>query len=218
MSGWKIAKTFLVLSLVVSVSAQASLKSRVSKKLTGGTVATKNFSQWELYRFKDTVLPTMKPFCYCPWLSYLTINQNVIIEESKNKNVIRIRKNIKLAVQKDALYNRNFGKHFKVKGSERQKVRKIFNFCNSIDYTPHVKTAKEVFQSRRGDCAGISAAFYVLCICKNIKVKYVIGWSENECHAWNKVMINKKWYWIDCTYGYWLSEKQYDGRTVMEIW
>ena len=211
-------KIFLILILVMHVSVHASLDSRVTKKLTGGVVYCKNHSIWQLYQYKDTKLLQKDPFSWCPWLSYLTINQNVTIEDRNNQNCICINANIKNLVSADAKYNRKFSRKFKASGSTRQKVRKIYNWCKNTEYAAHVKTAREVFTTHTGDCAGIAAAFYVLCKGKKIPVRYVIGWTEDSCHAWNQVKISDKWYWIDCTYGYWLSAKQFTGRKVMEVW
>lgn len=211
-------KIFLILVLLMHVSVHASLDSRVTKKLTGGVVYCKNHSIWQLYQYKDTKLLQKDPFSWCPWLSYLTINQHVTIEDRNNQNCICINANIKNLVSADAKYNKKFSRKFKASGSTRQKIRKIYNWCKNTEYAPHVKTAREVFTTHTGDCAGIAAAFYVLCKGKKIPVRYVIGWTEDSCHAWNQVKISDKWYWIDCTYGYWLSSKQFTGRKVMEVW
>lgn len=207
----------LILVLVMSVTVRASLDSRVAKKLTGGVVATKQ-PIWKLYQYKETTLLQKPPFIWCPWKSYLVVNNNVTIECRNNYNCICINANLKQLVAEDAKYNQAYAKKFKATGTTKQKVRKIWKYCKNTTYKAHVKTAREVFTTRSGDCAGIAAAFYVLCKGKHIPVRYVIGWDGKICHAWNQVRIDKTWYWIDATYELWIQRKQYAFRKVMEVW
>lgn len=184
--------------------------------LHGCKVGTKRMSTWELYRYRDTELLRKYPLCYAPYKSYLLKEQYVAVTNQNNRNYLIIKTDLYKAVISDAKYNRRKAKKFK--GTDRQKVRKIYRYCKQTTYIPHVKTARDVFKDRCGDCAAIASAFYVLCRKNHIPVRYVIGWTRDGCHAWNRVKVGGKWYWVDATLGHWLWREQFEGRTVMEMW
>lgn len=194
-----------------------SFDQKVTDKLTGGSVSTKSMALWELCQYKDTILMRKSPLCYAPWKAYIAVNDYVTIESRNNRYYLCINTNLKRLLHDDATFNRAFAKAFKASGTRKQQVRKIWKYCGQTKYVVHVKTAREVFQKREGDCAGIASAFYVLCRAKGIPVRYVIGWSKG-CHAWNRVKVSGRWYWIDATYRYWLCYDLWDGRSIMEMW
>ena len=184
--------------------------------LHGDIYASKSLSLWQLYHYKYTSLLRQSPLCYEPYKAYVLVDQYVVIKNQNNRNVISVTADIPKLLKSDTDYNKSHAKRYK--GSTKAKVKKIFRYCSRTKYKAHVKTAHEVFQTRTGDCAGISSAFYVLCKVNRIPVRYVIGWTKSNCHAWNRVRIKGQWYWIDCTKGLWLSRKQFKGRTVLEYW
>lgn len=199
----------------------ASFDNKVNKILSGGTVITKAISTWELYQYKYTTLLRKSPMQYCPWESYKLVRDHVHITDTTGfRYALTIDTDLKKLLRKNAIYNRNFARQFQVSGTKRQKIRKIFSWCCKIKYNRAYNTTRDAFERRQSACAGIAGAFYVLCKVKHIPVRYVIGWVDwgGGCHAWNQVKISGKWYWIDATYGWWLSERQWQGRTVMEIW
>lgn len=170
-------------------------------------------SLWQIHRYKDTKLMRKRPLCFAPWLAYLAVDRYVEVRNIGNYNCLVIRKDLVKIVQKDANYNRAFAKKFKWKS-----VKKIYRFCRSTKYVPHKKTARDVFQNHQADCAGITAAFYVLCKVKGIPVRYIIGWKGSECHAWNRVKYKGKWYYIDCTLEKYMHKKLWKGYSIMEMW
>ena len=184
--------------------------------LHGDSRPTKSLSLWQLYHYKYTTLLRQSPLCYEPYKAYVLVDKYVVISNQNNRNVISVTADIPKLLKSDTDYNKSHAKRYK--GSTKAKVKKIFRYCTKTKYVAHVKTAHEVFQTRTGDCAGISSAFYVLCKVNRIPVRYVIGWTKSNCHAWNRVRIKGTWYWIDCTKGLWLSRKQFKGRTVLEYW
>lgn len=198
--------------------AWKSFDKKVTAKLTGGEIATKSLPIWELEQYKATTLLQKYPMKYCPYKAYLEVEKAVKVENKNNQNYLVIGTNLKAALKDDAVFNKKFAVNYSVTGTKRNKVKQIYRYCKATAYTAHVKTAREVFTKRQGDCSGIAAAFYVLCKAKGIPVRYVIGWTATGCHAWNKVKVGTKWYWIDCCYGLWLNEEQFTGRKVMEIW
>lgn len=187
-----------------------------SPNLHGGKYPRRDVSLWQLYQYKYTDLLRREPLCWCPFKAYTIVDNNVTIENRNNYNWLIVKTDLIARTAPDAQYNRAHAPRYK--GKAKTKVRKIYNYCMATQYKIHVKSAKDVFQYRQGDCAAISEAFYVMCKKNKIPVRYVIGWCDGECHAWNRVKIGRKWYWIDATLGDWLSRKQFPNRSVLEIW
>ena len=206
----------MVLLILWGMTSDASLNSKV--KLTGGQFSTKSYSLWELHQYKDTVMMRRSPLCWCPYRAYLEVWHHVTIYSGENRNWIIIDSNLVDKLSEEAQFNRTFAKRFKTSGNRKHKVWLIYRWCKGTRYTVGKKYACDVFQTRCGDCAGIASAFYVLCKAKKIPVRYVMGWTKTGCHAWNRVRVGGKWYWIDATLGYWLQTEQFDGRKVMEMW
>lgn len=186
--------------------------------LSGGSVPTKSHSLWQLYQYKYTTLLRKKPLIYAPFRAYTLVDKYVSVFGKDNRYWISVDADIASIIREDAKYNKAFAKRFPTIKNRKKMVRKIFDYCRKTRYVAHVKYARDVFSRREGDCAAIASAFYVLCKVKKIPVRYAIGWTKTGCHAWNRVKIGKRWYWIDCTMNKWLSRKQFKGRTVMEIW
>lgn len=210
--------TALTISILLLIPQTASL----DVDLSGGAVPTKSHAIWQLYQYKYTTLLRMKPLIWCPYKAYTLIDRYVHVYGRGNENWISVDADLIALTKEDADFNKHFAKqfaqsHLKAK-SRKKQVRRIYNYCRKTKYVIHTKYARDVFTKREGDCAGIASAFYVLCKAKGIPVRYVIGWDGNACHAWNRVKLSKRWYWIDATAGKWLKRKQYSGRTVMEMW
>lgn len=211
----KLIAFVLILALSASCVWAVPMKQKVN--LHGGRFPTKSMALWELHRFKDVDLLRMSPLSWCPFKSYLAVDAHVKVENANNKNWLVIDTDLVDIVKADASYNKAHAKVYK--GKPKTRLKKIFRYCARTEYVAHVKFARNVFEERKGDCAGIASAFYVLCKKNKIPVRYVIGWAYGECHAWNRVKLGKKWYWIDPTLEQWISRKQLEGdRTVMEMW
>lgn len=208
----------LALFLTTSSVSGATFDERVTANLRGGKVYTTGLSIWQLNKYKSVDLLRKSPMKWCPYLAYITVDRYVQVTDADNMNWLYINADLIGLLYADATANRQFAQAFQVHGTRKQQVRQIYRFCKATKYVPHVKYASDVFTTRTGDCAGIASAFYVLCKAKHIPVRYVIGWTSNGCHAWNRVKIKGKWYWIDCTHRKWIQRKQYANRTVMEIW
>ena len=211
--GWVV---LLLLILWMVVKCNASFADKVD--LRGCSVSTKSMSIWQLHKFKDTALMRMSPLIWCPWRAYVAVDRYVSIECKDNRNWLVISTDLIELLKPDIYFNKYFASGFKVHGSQKSRIRQIYRYCKQTQYVPHVKTAKDVFTHRQGDCAAISAAFYVLCQAKHIPVRYVIGWTSEGCHAWNRVKVGKRWYWIDCTMGKWIQRRQFKHRKIMNIW
>ena len=182
----------------------------------GGEFPTISHSRWELTKYKYTELLRTEPLCWTPWESYVAVNRYVDIEVRDNIHWLIIGTDLTELIKADAEFNKSHAR--KYKGKPKTRLKKIYRYCHKTEYVAHVKTARDVFEKRQGDCAGISSAFYVLCKKNKIPCRYIIGWTDTGCHAWNRVKIGRKWYWIDCTQGKWISRKLWKGYSVMEMW
>ena len=171
---------------------------------------------WQLHKYKYTTLLRLEPFSWCPYKSYLVIDKYVQITDKDNRNCIIVKADITRLVRDDAEYNKSHA--HKYKGKPKARLRKIYRYCNKTKYVPHIKTARQVFETRQGDCAGIASAFYVLCKRNKIPCRYIIGWNTDGCHAWNRVRIKGKWYYVDATLGIYMKRKLPKGWTIMEQW
>lgn len=201
----------LMLFLIPIYSQTKTFNERVN--IHGGITRTKRMSLWEIERYRDTKLLRKHPLCYAPWKAYLAVCYNTEVRDMNNYNCLIIKNDLAKLVIDDAKYNKQFAKRFK-----GRSIGSIFNYCARTRYVIHVKTARDVFSKRQGDCAGISAAFYVICKVNHIPVRYIIGWSGNYCHAWNRVKWKGKWYYVDCTMDKFLSRKLWKNYNIMEKW
>lgn len=106
----------------------------------------------------------------------------------------------------------------------RKRVRKIFDYVYwNYTYDRSFIWLEQARVAKRANCSAYADIFYSLCKASNIPVRYVIGWADNGknawWHAWNKVRINKKWYWVDPTWGRWLSRQLWSSHSrIIEEW
>ena len=203
-----------LISLEVNTKEKPEAKTTTFEaKIHGGTTKTKKMALWEIHKYKETVLMRKPPLCYAPWKAYLAVDQFAEVTNINNYNCLVIKSDLEKAVATDATFNRKYAKRFKGKS-----IRSIYNYCSRTKYVLHTKTAREVFEKREGDCAGISAAFYVICKVNGIPVRYIIGFDGDICHAYNMVKYKGKWFYIDCTMERYLSRKLWKHYSIMEKW
>ena len=204
----------LISVCLLFTSAGTPFSNRIN--LHGGKTSTKSMAVWELYKFRDTELLRKYPLCWCPWTAYSLVINNVTVEDRNNRYYLCINTDLYKATIAEAKYNKDHAKTYK--GTTKQKVWKIYDYCRRTSYEAHKKTARDVFQNRTADCAGIAEAFYVMCKKNGIPCRYIIGWTEDSCHAWNRVKVGGKWYYVDATKGIWLRKKLPKGWSIMEKW
>ena len=190
--------------------------STIQPNLHGGQYPSKSMALWQLQKYKYTELLRREPLCYCPYKSYLLVDKYVTVENKDNQNVLSINADLIELTKEDADYNKSHAPRYK--GTAKEKVRKIYNYCMRKAYVKHIKFARNIFEDGCGDCSAVASAFYVMCKVNGIQVRYCIGWCGNECHAFNRVKIGKTWYYVDASMGRWLWRPLYDGYTVMEEW
>ena len=123
--------------------------------------------------------------------------------------------------------------------SEREKVKAIHdyliyhaNYVNNGDYESAENWAygaTGVLQHGEGVCQSYALAFYMMARAAGLECHYVTGTTVNSAgsgvgHAWNRVKVDGKWYYIDCTwddpvgggherYKYYLSETLWSDHT-----
>lgn len=200
--------TFVVSTLLVSQAdadtTDAFDKMVTNKLKTGGVVKTQIFAQWELWKYKETVIPKKYPFKYCPWESYCAIDKYVIVGGDNKHYLIEIDPalytEIKPIAEETKAKAKEILKRYKVKGKDKEAYMKIRKYVRSGKDIEGVKSAIGFFEHHGGDCSGYSSAVYVLCKVQGIPVRFVIGsYYGGLLHAWNKVKLGGKWYWVDET-------------------
>ena len=125
--------------------------------------------------------------------------------------------------------------------SDEEKVKAIHdyliyhaNYVNNGDYSSAENWAYGacgVLLHGEGVCQSYAIAFYMMATAAGVECEYVTGVATNSSasggHAWNRVKINDKWYYIDCTwddptgggherYTYYLSETGWSNHIVEE--
>jgi len=85
----------------------------------------------------------------------------------------------------------------------------VFQLIEKKDFSQVFASAKEVAQSRQGDCTEHAVLLAALCRARNIPARVTIGLvyvprpgaPELAYHMWNEVWINDGWYPLDATLG-----------------
>ena len=197
---------------------------RVTNKLiTGGTVKTQIYAQWELWKYKETQLPKKYPFKYAPWESYQAIDKYVIVGSDLKHYTLEIDpklyEEIKPIADRTKTRAKQILKSRGVKGTSKTAYMKIRKYVRGGADIEGVKSAIGFFDNYGGDCCGYASAVYVLCKVQGIPVRFVIGSWLGYLHAWNKVKLDGKWYWVDETIEIPLERKLESGYYgVMVQW
>lgn len=223
--------TWLLLSVILLsqydfgfADTGGAFDTKVNNKLkTGGTVTTQIYAIWELQKYKETQLPKKYPFKYAPWESYLAIDKYVTIECRPKRNAFVIDENLYSEIKPIAERNKERAKQilktYKVTGTTKADYLKIRKYVRSGKDIEGVKSAWGFFENHGGDCSAHTSAVYVLCKVQGIPVRWVMGSYMGYLHAWNKVKLGGKWYWVDETLEEPLSTKLWDGYWgVMVMW
>lgn len=80
------------------------------------------------------------------------------------------------------------------------KTCEIFEYCKEKDkkgYLVHCNThSYDIVMGKCGVCSGYAKLFSMLCDKVGLEAQYL----DNDDHAWNRVKVNGKWLYIDCTW------------------
>lgn len=228
---WKAQLTVILITVLLSVLllSQADLKGidkldkGISRVKYGGIYKTRRYSQWRLYRYKSEKLPKKYPYKYAPWESYVAIDRYVTIGSDRTHNTLTISptlyKSIKPIADSNKATAKRILRQIKAKGHGLKAYRKIYRYVSSGKYITGKKSTADFFQYHGGDCMAHASAFYVLCKVQNIPVRICIGECQGELHAWNKVKVKGKWWWVDCTFSYPRKKKLWKNhKAPMEVW
>ena len=120
--------------------------------------------------------------------------------------------------------------------TDEEKVKAIHdyliynaNYVNNGDYRSAEDWAFDasgVLVHHAGVCDSYALAFYIMAEIAGVESEYIIGRVSTDDvnnHAWNRVKLNGKWYYLDCTwddpvgggaerYKYYLSENGWDDH------
>ena len=181
-----------------------------------------------LWAFIDSVSAYTKPvirYSDLSWSSYHSYHcikqwcddtDEMIIYMSKMRSTLRLGQTNKQWAKKKV---RKWMKY-----PVKKRVRKIFDYVTeNYEYDSDVVWLEDARRVGRANCSAFADLFYVLCKASKIPVQYIIGWANNGTtagwHCWNRVKIKKTWYWIDCTWGSWLSRKLWKSHSrIIEEW
>lgn len=93
--------------------------------------------------------------------------------------------------------------------SDKEAVKKISKWiCKNTKYSQSSEDNSyrgALFSKHKGVCKDYSDAMWAMCKVCNIKCRIASGTGAGGPHAWNKVKIHGKWYWIDLT---WMDGKK----------
>lgn len=104
------------------------------------------------------------------------------------------------------------------KESDYQIIRRVYDYiCNKADYdydavyaagnTSNLYKYRTSFSAYgaliEGSCVcqGYALAFYRICKELGYDVRFVYSDPNEGCHAWNIIMLDGKYYFVDCTWG-----------------
>jgi len=106
----------------------------------------------------------------------------------------------------------------------KKRVAKIYEYIiDEYEYDSDYEWLEQARKKGRANCSAFADLFYALCKASKVPVRYIMGWTNDGesqgWHCWNRVKIKKKWYWIDCTWGHWLSRKLWRTHSrIIEEW
>ena len=94
--------------------------------------------------------------------------------------------------------------------TDREKFRAIYNFCSrriiynfQLALAPsreHRVDVDKVLAERKGICLDYAVLMACMLRSQGIPAQVVIGHADGAYHAWNKVLLEGKWYRCDATY------------------
>ena len=91
--------------------------------------------------------------------------------------------------------------------TEAKAVEILFNYVHSsIKYTENSTGVYNGIVAKKSNCAGYAYAFQTYCNYIGIECEYISGKAGGGFHAWNRVKVDGKWYYIDATWNRYMSE------------
>lgn len=155
------------------------------------------------------------------WSSYHAYHSILYWDGDKvTYSMSRIRQTLK-ACEANKRWAKKMVKRLKLKKcSVRKKVSRIFTYITEgYEYDSAYIWLEQARRSGAANCSAFADLFYALCKAAKVPVRYIIGQADGGYHCWNRIRLKHTWYWIDCTWGLWLSKKLWKthGR-ITEEW
>jgi len=98
-------------------------------------------------------------------------------------------------------YNANVSAGLYTGMSETEAIRRINNWiCSKMSYVINNQHADVTFRTGKGQCIAYAEMFQLMCTAANIQCQYISGVANGQGHAWNRVLVNGTWYYIDVTF------------------
>ena len=136
MSKLEAIATVILFAFILAVALVSQADAKVQGvPIKGGTYKTMTVAQWQLHKYKYTTLLQRSPLSWCPYKSYVLVDQYVTVENRKNLNWLCINADLVKLTKADASYNKAHAK--KYKGKTRDKVKKIYKYCYHTKYKLH---------------------------------------------------------------------------------
>ena len=102
-------------------------------------------------------------------------------------------------------------------GRDEERVQRIYNWVLKVleyDHTLKNRNAYLGMTTGKTVCIGYSQLFYLACLKNGIQCH--IRYSKDHC--WNNVLLDNKWYNVDCTWGDSAKDKNYWFLKGSENW
>lgn len=132
----------------------------------------------------------------------------------------RMRTTLKACIGNKAWAKRMVKKLHLMRYPVKKRVKLIYEYITEdYEYDTDYIWLEQARKHGRANCSAFADMFYALCKASKIPVRYVIGRANGAWHCFNRVKIKKRWYWIDCTWDYWLSKKLWRTHSrIIEEW
>lgn len=100
------------------------------------------------------------------------------------------------------------------KWTQKRAIREIADYLyyRNPGHTTY-RYAIDLLEGRGGNCAAHSSAFKIIMTRLGLPCEFVIGDMDDTCHAWNRVKVAGKWYYIDVTWDRGLRENLWSNYT-----
>jgi hypothetical protein len=162
----------------------------------------------------------------CIWLSF---NMYDVVGDGVSVHIdpVKVHNRVQEQLKNSVYYDANIKAGLYDGMSERDAVIAINKWiCNNVSYESG-SDAMTVLNTKKAQCAGYASLFYQMCLNAGIKCEYIVGCIDGDedcltCHAWNRVKVDGKWYWVDVCWNdtgskpdrYLLSETLWSPRIV----
>ena len=207
------AYAFSDLGQTVRLSAvQKRFGEAVMKAVRTGKEDVVSIGVWKLsYKEADEVEEAINSSWF-PGTGFVTLHRGdgtLHDDEGPEEYFVDVRETRK-ELAKSEKYIRLCRKHIKVKTtskmSDREKVAAITEaLCHYMQYKESGRSLQYRIRKGRGVCADYSTFFKALCWANGLECRMIGGKANTgsgiwEDHAWNRVRIIGKWYYIDTTW------------------